>query len=191
VKQRCGWVAKGSELDIAYHDEEWGVPVRDDRLLFEFLTLEGAQAGLSWTTILKKRDNYRRAFANFDVQRVATFDKRAVQKLLKDSGIVRNRLKVESTITNARKILEIRKEFGTFSAYVWQLVGGAPMQNARRSLKEIPPQTAESQRMSKDMRKRGFAFVGPTTCYAFMQAVGMVNDHEVGCFRYKQVQRRA
>jgi DNA-3-methyladenine glycosylase I len=186
---RCGWAAKAGELDVAYHDREWGVPVRDDRLLFEFLTLEGAQAGLSWSTILKKRENYRRAFANFDGKRVAKFDGRAVRKLLNDPGIVRNRLKVESTITNARRIIEVQKEFGTFAAYVWQFVGGTPIQNRWHALKEIPPKTAESLSMSKDMRKRGFAFVGPTTCYAFMQAVGMVNDHEVGCFRHEQVKK--
>jgi len=186
MTKRCAW-ARGSDLFIAYHDCEWGVPVYDDRLLFEFLTLEGAQAGLSWSTILKKRDNYRHAFSNFDITKVARFDKRKVARLLNDPGIVRNRLKVESTVNNARRIREIQNEFGSFAEYVWQFVGGKPIQNRWRSLAEIPAQTDESRQMSKDMRKRGFGFIGPTTCYAFMQAVGMVNDHEVGCSRYKDI----
>ncbi len=186
MTKRCAW-ARGSDLDIAYHDHEWGVAVYDDRLLFEFLTLEGAQAGLSWSTILKKRDNYRNAFSNFDTEKVARFDKRKVARLLKDPGIVRNRLKVESTVNNARRIREIQRECGSFAGYMWQFVGGEPIQNRWRSIAEIPAQTDESRQMSKDMRKRGFGFVGPTTCYAFMQAVGMVNDHEVGCFRYKDI----
>jgi DNA-3-methyladenine glycosylase I len=186
MTKRCAW-AQGSNLDIAYHDHEWGVPVYDDRLLFEFLTLEGAQAGLSWSTILKKRDDYRRAFSNFDIAKVAKFDKQRVARLLNNPGIVRNRLKVESTIVNARRVREVQKEFGSFAEYVWQFVGAKPIQNRWRSLADIPAQTDESTQMSKDMRKRGFGFVGPTTCYAFMQAVGMVNDHEVRCFRYKEI----
>lgn len=189
--KRCKW-ADGTGPDyVAYHDKEWGVPVRrDDRLLFEFLVLEGAQAGLSWSTILAKRDNYRKAFANFDAKKVARFDKRKIERLLKDPGIVRNRLKVESAVINARKVLEVEKEFGSFSKYVWQFVGGKPKQNRFKSLKSIPAKTDESEQMSKDMRKRGFKFVGPTTLYAFMQAVGMVNDHEVSCFRYDAIARK-
>jgi DNA-3-methyladenine glycosylase I len=186
MTRRCAW-ARGSDLDVAYHDLEWGVPVYDDRLLFEFLTLEGAQAGLSWSTILKKRDNYRRAFANFDIAKVARFDKRRVESLLRDPGIVRNRLKIESTIANARRILEVKKEFGSFTNYLWAFVGGKPIQNRWRTLSEIPAQTPDSVHMSKDMRKRGFKFVGPTTLYALMQAVGMVNDHEVHCFRHREI----
>jgi DNA-3-methyladenine glycosylase I len=186
---RCGW-ARGSELDVDYHDREWGVPVYDDPRLFEFITLEGAQAGLSWSTILKKRENYREAFSDFDAARVALFDEKRAAELLKDPGIVRNKLKVESTIENARRILEVRHEFGSLSNYVWQFVGGKPIQNRWRSLKDIPAITDESTAMSKDMRKRGFRFVGPTICYAFMQAVGMVNDHETRCFRYKEIKER-
>jgi DNA-3-methyladenine glycosylase I len=186
-KHRCGWAT--TELGIAYHDREWGVPRHDDRVLFEFLILEGAQAGLSWETILKKRENYRRAFADFDPAKVARFDGKRVEKLLADPGIVRNRLKVAGAVRNARAFLAVQKEFGSFDAYVWRFVGGAPIVNRRRSLKEIPPRTAESDAMSKALLKRGFTFVGSTICYAYMQAVGMVNDHEVGCFRYAQVQR--
>jgi DNA-3-methyladenine glycosylase I len=186
VTKRCAW-AQGSDLDIAYHDGEWGVPVHDDRVLFEFLTLEGAQAGLSWSTILRKRDNYRRAFLDFDIAKVARFDGRNVARLLNDEGIVRNRLKIESTVNNARRIREIQKEFGSFAEYLWRFVGGKPIQNRWRTLSQLPAQTDESRRMSKDMRKRGFRFVGPTTCYAFMQAVGIVNDHEVRCFRHREI----
>lgn len=170
-----------------YHDEEWGLPVHDDRRLFEFLTLEGAQAGLSWLTILKKRENYRAAFSGFDPERVARFDARKRASLLKDPGIVRNRLKVESTVSNARAFLEAQSEFGSFDNYVWRFVGGEPIQNRRKSLGGIPPRTSESDALSADLRKRGFRFVGSTIMYAFMQAVGMVNDHEVTCFRYRQV----
>ena len=173
----------------AYHDDEWGVPVRDDNALFEFLVLEGAQAGLSWATILAKRENYRAAFAKFDARRVARFDKRKIERLLNDRGIVRNRLKVESAVINARKVLELQKEFGSFAEYAWQFVGGKPKQNKFKTVQAIPARTVESEQMSKDMRKRGFKFVGPTTLYAFMQAVGMVNDHEVSCFRYKPIGR--
>jgi DNA-3-methyladenine glycosylase I len=180
---RCPW-AQG-ELYIAYHDTEWGVPVHDDRVLFEFLILEGAQAGLSWITILKKRDSYRAAFDDFDVHKIAKYDSRRIRKLMNDPGIVRNRLKVESAIDNARAFLEAQKEFGTFDRYIWQFVGHKPIRNAWKTMKQIPPRTIESDAMSKDLRKRGFRFVGSTICYAFMQAVGMVNDHLVTCHRYK------
>ena len=176
--QRCSWPT--TELDIAYHDQEWGVPVHDDRVLFEFLILEGAQAGLSWSTILKKRENYRRAFARFDPKKVARFTAARKKLLLKDEGIVRNRLKIESTVTNARAFLAVQKEFGSFDAYVWRFVGGKPI--VRRSGR-IPARTAESDALSKDLLKRGFKFVGSTICYAFMQAVGMADDHVKACFR--------
>jgi DNA-3-methyladenine glycosylase I len=185
---RCGW-AKNA-LSIAYHDLEWGVPVHDDRTLFEFLILEGAQAGLSWDTILKKRENYRTAFDNFDVDKVARYDRRKVQSLLRDEGIVRNRLKIAASVRNARAFLEVRKEFGSFDRYLWQFVGGKPRVNAVRSLKDVRARTEESDAMSKDLKKRGFTFVGSTICYAFMQATGMVNDHFVGCFRYRELARK-
>jgi len=169
-----------------YHDEEWGVPVHDDPVFFEFLTLEGAQAGLSWSTILKKRENYREAFAGFDPERVARFDARRRAALMKNAGIVRNRLKIESTVSNARAFLEVRKEFGSFDRYVWAFVGGAQIQSRRKTLRDLPSRTAESDALSADLRKRGFRFVGTTIVYAFMQAVGLVNDHEVRCFRYRQ-----
>jgi len=180
---RCGW-AKG-ELNIRYHDEEWGVPVHDDRTLFEFLLLEGAQAGLSWSTILNKRDNYRRAYDNFDPARVASYDSRKMKKLLADPGIVRNRLKVASSVDNAKAFLSVQEEFGTFDRYIWQFVGGKPRINRWKSLKQLPARTPESDEMSKDLKRRGFRFVGSTICYAFMQAVGMVNDHARDCFRYR------
>jgi DNA-3-methyladenine glycosylase I len=182
---RCAWPK--TELDIAYHDTEWGVPAHDDRLLFEMLILEGAQAGLSWSTILKKRENYRRAFDNFDARKIAKYDVRKVKSLLADPGIVRNRLKVAATIQNAKSFLAVQKEFGSFNVYLWQFVGGKPIQNRRQSLKEIPPRTPESDALSKDLLKRGFKFVGSTICYAFLQAVGMVNDHTVDCFRHRQL----
>jgi len=182
---RCAWPK--SELDIAYHDKEWGVPIHDDRRLFEMLILEGAQAGLSWSTILKKRDNYRRAFDNFDARKIAKYDARKVQALLADAGIVRNRLKIAAAIQNARAFRAVQKEFGRFDFYVWQFVGGRPIQNHRRSLKDIPPRTPESDVMSRDLLKRGFKFVGSTICYAFMQAAGMVNDHTRDCFRHEQL----
>ena len=182
--QRCAWPK--SELDIAYHDSEWGVPVHDDRLLFEMLILEGAQAGLSWSTILKKRENYRRAFDDFDAKKISCYDARKVKSLLADAGIVRNRLKIAATIQNAKAFLAVQKEFGSFDRYVWQFVGGKPVQNRLRSLKDIQPRTVLSDAMSKDLLKRGFKFVGSTICCAFMQAVGMVNDHTVDCFRHKQ-----
>jgi DNA-3-methyladenine glycosylase I len=172
---------------VAYHDEEWGVPVHHERLLFEFLVLEGAQAGLSWSTILKKREGYRRVFERFEIEKVAAFDEERVEKLLQDPGVVRNRLKVQSAVTNAQAILAVQKEFGSFDAYIWQFVGGRPIDNHRKVLADIPAQTPESVAMSKDLLRRGFRFVGPTICYAFMQAVGMVNDHLVECFRHKEV----
>ncbi len=180
---RCGWAK--SDLMIRYHDEEWGNPVHDDRLLFEFLILEGAQAGLSWETILKKRDAYRVAFDRFDPAKVARYDARRVGRLLNDPGIVRNRLKIEAAIANAGAFLAVRKEYATFDAYIWQFVGGRPIINRRRSLKDIPASTSESDTMSKDLKRRGFAFVGSTICYAFMQAVGMVNDHLLTCPQYR------
>jgi DNA-3-methyladenine glycosylase I len=182
---RCAWPR--TELDIAYHDREWGAPEHDDRALFELLTLEGAQAGLSWSTILKKRDAYRAAFANFDAAEVARFTPARVAKLMANTGIVRNRLKIESTITNAVAFLRVVDAEGSFARYVWQFVGGAPLQNHRRGHGDIPATTPESDAMSKDLKKRGFRFVGSTICYAFMQATGMVNDHTFDCFRYAEL----
>jgi DNA-3-methyladenine glycosylase I len=182
--KRCAWPTK--ELDIAYHDTEWGVPVHDDRLLFEMLILEGAQAGLSWSTILNKRENYRRAFDKFDAKKIARYDARKVKALLGDEGIVRNRLKIAATVQNAKAFLEVQKEFGSFDAYIWRFVEGKPRQSNLTSLKQIVPRTEISDVMSKDLLKRGFKFVGSTICYAFMQAVGMVNDHTTDCFRHKQ-----
>ena len=184
---RCGWAR--TDLSRAYHDTEWGVPIHDDRLLFEFLILEGAQAGLSWETILKKRENYRVAFKNFEVRAVASFDARKVAALLQDPGIVRNRLKVAAAIGNARAALAAQKEFGSLDAYLWSLMGGRPRTNRWRSLALVPARTSEAEAMSRDLLKRGFRFVGPTICYAFMQAVGMVNDHLVGCHRHERVSR--
>ena len=186
MKVRCAW-ARGDPLYIDYHDTEWGVPQHDDRKLFEFLVLEGAQAGLSWLTILRKRANYREAFDNFDVGKVAAYDTRKLAELLSNKGIVRNRLKIEAAIQNARAFLALQKEFGSFDAYIWQFVGRKPKKNAWKTTGEIPPKTAESNLMSKDLIKRGFKFVGSTICYAFMQAIGMVNDHTVDCFRYHEV----
>jgi DNA-3-methyladenine glycosylase I len=183
---RCGW-AGSDPLYVKYHDTEWGVPVHNDRKLFEFLLLEGAQAGLSWITILRKRENYREAFGRFDPEKIARYDKRAVQRLLHNEGIVRNRLKIEAAVQNARAFLRVREENGTFSAWVWRFVEGKPIQHARKSLKEIPAVTPESLAMSKELKKRGFNFVGPTICYAFMQATGMVNDHIIRCFRYNEI----
>jgi len=178
---RCAWA--GAEPNLSYHDKEWGVPVHDDRLLFEFLILEGAQAGLSWETILKKREAYREAFDNFDPARVARYTPARVEKLMKNAGIVRNRLKIGSTIDNAKAFLRVQKEFGSFDVYVWSFVGGKPRSNARKTMKDVPASTPESDALSKDLKRRGFRFVGTTICYAFMQAVGMVDDHLVGCFR--------
>ena len=185
---RCGW-AGNDPLYIAYHDEEWGVPVHDDRRLFEFLVLEGAQAGLAWITILRKREAYRAAFAGFDPARVARFDARKVRSLLADRSIVRNRAKVASAVGNARAFLKVQEEFGSFDEYIWRFVDGRPKRNAWRALKQIPAETAASRAMSKDLRERGFRFVGPTICYSHMQATGMVNDHIVACFRHREVGR--
>ena len=183
--KRCEW-AKGDRY-IRYHDEEWGVPLHDDRRLFELLILDGAQAGLSWSTILNKRDHYRRAFAGFDPARVARFTPEKIETLLLDPGIVRNRLKVNAAVVNARAFLEVQQEYGSFDAYVWGFVHGTPIVNRWKTIREVPATSAESDALSKDLRERGFKFVGSTICYAFMQAVGMVNDHTVDCFRYKQV----
>jgi len=185
-KRRCPWCL-GSELYRRYHDEEWGVPVHDDRRLFELLILEGAQAGLSWSTILAKRENYRRAFARFDPARVARFGPRDAKRLMGDAGIVRNRLKIESTISNARAFLAVRRELGTFDAYLWAFLNGRPLQNRRRSMKNVPARTELSDAISKDLKRRGFRFVGSTIVYAFMQAAGMVNDHLVKCYRHAQL----
>ena len=185
--KRCGWSSLDMPLLQEYHDREWGVPLHDDRLLFEFLVLEGAQAGLSWYTILKKRENYRRAFEGFDPKRVANYDQRTVRSLLADPGIVRNRLKVNAAVQNAKAFVNVQEEFGSFDEYVWRFVGGKPKVNRWRALKDIPAVTPEAQAMSKDLMARGFRFVGPTICYAHMQATGMVNDHVTGCFRYKEI----
>ena len=182
--KRCGWVPEGDALYVAYHDEEWGVPSRDDRHLFELLVLEGAQAGLSWATILRKREGYRHAFAEFDVEAVAGFGERDVERLRADPGVVRDRLKIESALANTRAVLALREERGSLADYLWSFVGGEPKMNAWTALADIPAETDESRAMSKDLKRRGFRFVGPTVCYAFMQAAGLVNDHVVDCFRY-------
>lgn len=187
-RARCEWVGD-QPLEAAYHDEEWGVPVHDDRILFEFLTLEGAQAGLSWSTILRKRDNYRRAFEGFDPAAVARFGDDRIETLVADSGIVRHRGKIASTVDNARAFLDVQAEFGSFDRYVWDFVGGSPINNEWQRLADIPARTPESERLSKDLKRRGFKFVGPTICYAFMQAVGMVNDHTTRCYRFDQIRR--
>ena len=187
--KRCAW-AGDDPLMRRYHDEEWGVPVHDDRRLFEFLTLEGAQAGLSWSTILRKRESYREAFVSFDPERVARFTARQRATLMRNPGIVRNRLKIESTVTNAQAVLELRTEFGSLDRYLWGFVNGAPLRNRRKALRDLPASTPESDALSADLKKRGFRFVGTTIMYAFMQAVGMVNDHEVACFRYRQLSGR-
>jgi DNA-3-methyladenine glycosylase I len=187
MAERCEWVPAGDPAYVAYHDEEWGVPEHDDRRLFELLTLEGAQSGLSWATILRKREGYRRAFAGFDPAAVARFDSRRVDELLQDPGIVRNRRKVESTVANARAVLEVQAEHGSLDAYLWSFVGGEPLVGRWKALGEIPALTGESKAMSKDLKRRDFGFVGPTVCYAFMQAAGLVNDHVVSCFRYRQL----
>ena len=185
-KNRCAWCGT-DPLYVSYHDGEWGVPIHDDSLLFEFLCLEGAQAGLSWLTILKKRENYRRAFHQFDYQTIAGYSSDDVERLMRDSGIVRNRLKVESVVKNSRGVLSIKEEYSSFSTYLWQFVDGVPIQNRWKSVEEIPAKTVISEKMSRDLKKRGFNFVGPTICYAFMQAVGMVNDHIIDCFRYEDI----
>jgi DNA-3-methyladenine glycosylase I len=187
VKPRCGWAR--DPLDIRHHDEEWGVPERDDRRLFEFLILEGAQAGLSWLTILRKRETYRAAFAGFDPAKVARFTAADVRRLLRDDGIVRHRGKIEGAIANARAFLAVQREHGSFADYLWRFVGGAPVQNAWESLRDVPAQTDLSRAVSRELTERGFRFVGPTICYAFMQCVGMVNDHVVDCFRWAEVRR--
>jgi DNA-3-methyladenine glycosylase I len=185
-KTRCGW-AVSDPLYVRYHDEEWGVPLHDDRALFEFLILEGAQAGLSWITILRKRDGYRRAFAGFDARKVARFGKSDVARLLRNEEIVRNRMKIESAIDNARAFLEMTRAHGSFDAFLWQVVGSKPIQNRWKKLAEVPAETEESRTLSRELKRNGFRFVGPTICYAFMQAVGMVNDHVTGCFRHRQL----
>ncbi|MCK9200657.1 MAG: DNA-3-methyladenine glycosylase I [Gallionella sp.] len=188
MKTRCVW--SGSDpLYRAYHDTEWGVPLHDDRALFEFLILEGAQAGLSWITILKKRDNYRAAFDNFDATRVARYDANQIESLLQNPGIVRNRLKVQSAVVNAQKFLEVQQEFGSFDSFIWRFVDGRPRQNAWRSLADVPASTTESDAMSRELKRRGFKFVGSTICYALMQATGMVNDHTTDCYRHKELQK--
>ena len=188
MKTRCQW-AGSDPLYIEYHDNEWGVPVHDDRKIFEMLVLEGAQAGLNWLTVLRKRENYRKAFDNFNPRKVAKYGSKKFQELLANEGIIRNKLKIRSAIQNARAFLQVQKEFGSFDAYIWQFVGGKPIHNSWKSLSDLPAQTAESEAMSKDLKRRGFSFVGPTICYAHMQATGMVNDHVVTCFRYKEVER--
>ncbi|HVY05399.1 MAG TPA: DNA-3-methyladenine glycosylase I [Burkholderiales bacterium] len=188
---RCHWATGGSPSYVEYHDQEWGVPQHDERVLFEFLVLEGAQAGLSWSTILNKRENYRKAFAGFDPRKVARFNAKKVAALMQDAGIVRNRLKIEGTVKNARAFLEVQKEFGSFDAYIWEFVGGKPLVNAWASHRQVPASTAVSDAMSKDMKRRGFTFVGSTILYAFMQAIGMVNDHSPKCFRWKQLKGKA
>jgi DNA-3-methyladenine glycosylase I len=187
--KRCEW-ANRSDLEQLYHDKEWGVPLRDDRSLFEFLILEGAQAGLSWTTILRKREAYRNAFDGFDARKISLYSDGDVSRLLTDSGIIRNRLKISAAITNAKAFLKVQEEFGSFDQYIWQFVHDRPIRNAWEKLADIPSATPESEAMSKDLRKRGFKFVGATICYAFMQAVGMVNDHVIDCFRYEELKAR-
>jgi DNA-3-methyladenine glycosylase I len=187
AKNRCGWAQ--NDLAIAYHDAEWGVAAHDDRRLFEFLILEGAQAGLSWDTILRKRENYRKAFDNFDAERIAGYDEKKLSELLSNEGIVRNRLKIASAVQNAQSFLKIKEEFGSFDSYVWNFVEGKPIVNSRQNLQEIPAKTSESDAMSKDLKKRGFNFVGSTIMYAFMQACGLVNDHLVSCFRHEEVKK--
>ncbi len=188
MKKRCAWVSE-NDLYIQYHDEEWGVPLHDDQKLFEFIILEGAQAGLSWLTVLKKRENYRQLFDNFNPDKIAEYDAQKTEILLQNPGIIRNRLKIESTIRNAKSFLEIRKKYGSFNNYIWSFVDGKPLVNRWNNLKDLPAKTDLSDRMSRELKKAGFNFVGSTICYAFMQAVGMVNDHTIDCFRYQEVQR--
>lgn len=185
---RCSWC--GSDpLYVQYHDEEWGVPVHDDRKIFEFMVLDGAQAGLSWLTVLRKRENYRKAFDNFDVEKIAKYSEKKIEKLLTNEGIIRNKLKINGAVKNAQAFLKVQEEFGNFDKYIWQFVGGKTKHNARETFKHVPATSPESDAMSKDLKKRGFTFVGSTICYAFMQAAGMVNDHLVECFRYKEVKK--
>ena len=188
MKQRCGWAGDEHSLMRKYHDEEWGVPVHDDRELFEFLILEGAQAGLSWNTILNRRENYREAYDNFDIEKMAAYDEDKIAELMTNAGIIRHKLKLLSAVRNAKAALKVIKEFGSLDAYLWSFVNGEPIQNTFETMQDIPVKTPLSESMSKDLKKRGFNFVGPTICYAFMEAVGMVNDHEVGCFRWREVQ---
>jgi DNA-3-methyladenine glycosylase I len=185
---RCAWT-KDNSYNNEYHDAEWGVPVHDDTKLFEFLVLDAFQAGLSWLTMLKKRENFRKVFDKFDFNKIALYNSQKVEELMLDSDIVRNRGKIEATITNAQRYIEIRKEFGSFDKYIWQFTGGKTIINIHKSISEIPAQSPESEKMSKDLQKRGFKFVGPTICYAFMQAAGMINDHEISCFRYKEINK--
>ncbi len=187
TKKRCEWVPPDNPLYVKYHDEEWGVPVHDDRTLFEFLVLEGAQAGLSWLTVLRKRENYRNAFDSFDPVKVAGYDEKKIETLLQDAGIIRNRLKINSAVTNARAFLDVQAEYGSFDAFIWDFTDGTPIINQWKSLKEIPAKTPLSDTISKELKKRGFKFVGSTIIYAHMQATGMVNDHTVDCFRYKEL----
>ena len=189
MRSRCGW-SETDPLYTVYHDREWGVPLHDDRRLFEMLILEGAQAGLSWITVLRKRENFRRAFDGFQAGKIAQYKSRRIKRLLADDGIIRNRLKILATIQNAKAFLQIRREFGSFDKYIWQFVHGMPVQNSWKRLQDVPAVTAESTAMSKDLRRRGFNFVGPTICYAFMQATGMVNDHIVACFRHAELKKR-
>jgi DNA-3-methyladenine glycosylase I len=191
MKTRCAWCPADNPLYVHYHDEEWGVPVHEDRMLFEMLILEGAQAGLSWLTILRRRETYRAAFDHFDAKKIATYDAKKKAALMKDAGIIRNRLKIAATIDNARAFLEVQKEFGTFDQYIWSFVGGKPKQNRRKEGERPPAVSPEAEAMSRDLKKRGFRFVGATICYAFMQAVGMVNDHTAECFRAKALSRSA
>lgn len=186
MKKRCAWPL-GDSKQIEYHDNEWGVPLHDDKKLFEFLVLDAFQAGLSWRTILYKRENFRKAFVNFDYMKIAKFTDKDFERLIQDAGIIRNRLKILATINNAQRFIDVQNEFGSFDRYIWQFVGGKPIRNRRKSVKEIPARSKESDAMSADLKKRGFKFVGSTICYAFMQAAGMVNDHEIGCFRYDEV----
>jgi len=188
MRRRCEWALEDPLLQN-YHDREWGVPEHNDQKLFELLILEGAQAGLSWSTILKKRENYRRAFDKFDARKISGYDEEKIRELLSDEGIIRNRRKIEATIQNARAFLTIQKEFGSFDAYIWQFVGGKPKKNAWKTIEEVPSRSPESEAMSRDLMKRGFKFVGPTICYAFMQAIGMVNDHTIDCFRYNEISK--
>jgi DNA-3-methyladenine glycosylase I len=187
MKQRCGWVDAGGEICIPYHDNEWGVPVHDDRILFEFIILDGFQAGLSWSTILRKRTDFRRAFEHFDPKKIAEYGRTKREALLSNAGIIRNRQKIDAAIANAKAFLEIQKSFGSFDAYIWQFVAGKPKINTWHQANEIPVKTDESEAMSRDLYQRGFRFVGPTICYAFMQAAGLVNDHETGCYRYQEI----
>lgn len=194
AKKRCSWPGQDPVKDtlmLNYHDTEWGAPLHDDRKLFEFLVLDAFQAGLNWSIILKKRENFRKAFSNFDPAKIAKFDKKRVAKLLKNDGIIKNRLKIEATVSNAQKFLEVKKEFGSFDRYIWQFTDYQTMQNGYKALKQLPAKTKESDAMSQDLKQRGFKFIGSTICYAFMQAAGMVNDHTVDCFRHKEVARLA